>query len=178
MDRKIRITFFPANASKVRVISFSRRFGLILIGLAGLLSVFGYWLLVSGALHEPHNQSVERGRLKADNTALKDRVEGLEIDAHEVFKGLRHLESIKDEALLATGLENATSRNSRNAGGIWSFFRKIPNSHGDPGASLASARAISLFYDSTLVVLRNAKDESESFPTGLPVPRTALMTRG
>jgi murein DD-endopeptidase MepM/ murein hydrolase activator NlpD len=178
MDRKIRITFFPANASKVRVLSFSRRIGLVLIGLASLLSIFGYWLLISGALHEPKHQAAERNRLKADNTALKDRVEGLESDANEVSKGLRHLESIKDEALLATGLENAKAGNNRNASGLWSFFKQNSQFQADPGASLATARSISLFYDSTLVVLRNAKDQSEAFPTGLPVPRTAIMTRG
>jgi murein DD-endopeptidase MepM/ murein hydrolase activator NlpD len=177
MDRKIRITFFPANASKVRFLSFSRRSGLLLIGLASLLSIFGYWLLFSGALHEPREQSALRARLKADNTALKDRVEGLESDAQEVLKGLRHLEGIKDEALLATGLVNSGSSNGRNALGLWSFFKKHGTSEADPGASLASARAISLFYDSTLVVLRNAKDQSEAFPTGLPVSRSAIMTR-
>ncbi len=178
MDSKIRISFFPANASKVRVFVFSRRFGLLFLGVAGILSVLGFWLIVSGTLHESKNHKAERLRLKADNTALKERVEGLESDAQEVEKGLKHLENVRDEALLATGLESATPGNERTSGGIWTFFHRFQAHNADPGAALATARSISLFYDSTLVVLRNAQEQSESFPTGLPVPRSALLTRG
>jgi murein DD-endopeptidase MepM/ murein hydrolase activator NlpD len=176
MDQKIRITFYPANASRVRFIVFSRRIGLVLLGLATLLSIVGFWLVLSGSLHEPPQKSTERKRLRSENMALRERVEGLESDAREVGKGLKQLEGAKAEALLATGIENANL--GSDAGGIWNFFRKLPSHGSDIGASLARSRNIALFYDSTLVVLRNAQELSEALPTGSPVPRTSILTRG
>lgn len=177
MDKKIRISFFPANASKVSVISISRRFGLVLLGLCLLLSLAGFWMLLSGLLHEDPAKATARRKLRSENTALRERVEALEGDAHEVGKGLKRLEGLKDDALLATGLETAGQTRPNDAGGLWTFFQRLNPTADDPSASLAMAKNIALFYDSTLVVLRNAKEQSETFPTGLPVPRSALFTR-
>lgn len=176
MDQKIRITFYPANASRVRFIVFSRRIGLVLLGLATFFSIIGFWLVLSGSLHEDPRQTSERKRLRSENLALRERVEGLESDAREVSKGLKQLEGAKAEALLATGIESP--RPGGASGGVWSFFRKLPSQAGDYGASLAQARNIAVFYDSTLVVLRNARELSETLPTGWPVPRSAILTRG
>lgn len=177
MDRKIRVSFFPANASKVRALAISRRSGLIIATLGTLASLTGFWLLFSGALHESPEKTQTRKRLEGENATLRERVESLENEADEVQRGLKHLEGLKVDALLATGMELTERRTDQAANGIWDFFQKIPSEAGDPAGALLRARSIALFYDSTLVVLQHAQEESESFPTGLPVPRSAILTR-
>jgi len=111
-----------------------------------------------------------------ENAALRERIDQLDQDGKAIDKGFNRLEELKIDALMLTGLGNNGS-NNQGQGGLLQLLRALPNSR-DPAQALTRAKATTLFYDSTLVVLTNLQDQAARFPTGLPVPRGALLTRG
>src|SRR5690606_35997872 len=73
MDRKIRIFFFPRDASRVRVYELSRRVALALLFTLAPLCLLGFWLVFSGALRESPERRFARVKLEREAAALSEK---------------------------------------------------------------------------------------------------------
>src|SRR5690606_41725328 len=80
MDKKFRISFYPTDTSRVKVVSFSRRLGVLAACILVPLSILGVWLLFVGPLHEPPETRRMRQKLAEENRALKARVGSMNQD--------------------------------------------------------------------------------------------------
>ena len=58
MDKKFRISFYPKDASRVKVVTLSRRLAILAACIIVPLSVLGAWLVLSGVLHEPFGENL------------------------------------------------------------------------------------------------------------------------
>ena len=181
MDSKIHIHFFPRDATRVRVITFSRPLGLTLLFITLPLCLLGFWMVLSGVLHESPDRKLERRRLEHDNRSLHERTIALQHEANALENTLDTLESTRLRALLATGLETQEPRRSETRSLRFRFFHSRGS---DPGPAikhlawdLKQAQTASLFFDSSLFVLTRNKSLVEHFPTAFPVGRGALVIR-
>lgn len=178
MDRKIRIFFFPRDASRVRIITFSRRLGLA--GLIALLPLclFGFWFAFTGKLRENPERRVQRDKLVREAAALDEKTQLLQEELATLRRNLDSLESIRISVALSSGLEGQWSDDH---GGGAPAARYVPPPgfarDDDFSVPLARVRDISRFLDSTLIVLEREGPMSARLPTAPPVPRGTIVTR-
>jgi murein DD-endopeptidase MepM/ murein hydrolase activator NlpD len=187
MDRKIRIYFFPRDASRVRAIVFSRRMGLFALFASLPLCLLGVWLVVSGHLREDDTRRLERTKLEREASALNEKTGLLQKEIEVLRRNLDSLESIRISVTLSSGLETqredeeaardadrgTLSRAARFSGLVAGTPRA-----GDFAAPLNHVRGMSRFLDSTLIVLTREADLAARLPTLQPVAASAIMTRG
>jgi murein DD-endopeptidase MepM/ murein hydrolase activator NlpD len=176
MDEKFRISFFPKDTSRVKVVAVSRRWAILAACVVVPLALLGVWLALTGSLHEPDETRQLRKKLGQENGALEDRVGKLDQDLRGLRGDLARLEEQKVNALMISGVEYMEGERQKKSAGLFSFLRGAKG-RPDPGASLAKARALSASLDSTLSLLQAKADQVEGLPTGLPVAPAALPTR-
>lgn len=178
MDRKIRIFFFPRDASRVRIIAFSRR-----LGLAGLIAIvplclLGFWLAFTGKLRENPERRIQRDRLVREASALDEKTELLRDEMRALRRNLDSLESVRIRVALSSGLEGQWSE-ERGADAPATRYVPPPGFARDDDftAPLARVRGVSRFLDSTLIVLEREGPMTARLPTALPVARGTIVTR-
>ena len=180
MDHKIHIHFFPRDASRVRSIIFSRALGLTLIFTSLPLCLLGFWLVVSGTLHENPARKLERQKLERENRALRERTSQLQVEADALRQNLDSLESARIHALMATGLGSQETPRVESHH-RFSFFHSMGGTQQVPAANLARdlkrVREASLFFDSSLFVLSRNHNLAQHFPTAFPVGPGGLVIR-
>lgn len=176
MDKKIRINFFPADASRVKVLAFPRRLTIIAAAVLIPLAVLGFWLAFAGSLHESPETGSLRRRLAQENRALNAKVGKLDEDLSALQGDLGRLEEQKVTALVISGLEYAQSGKEEKGTSLFSFFRGA-QAKADVDAALGRARNISAYLDSTLRLLSEKQAVVEEVPTTYPVAQGAIVTR-
>ncbi len=177
MDKKFRISFYPKDTSRVKVVAVSRRFGILVACVIVPLSALGIWLLLSGVLHEPRETKAMRRKLGQENGALEERVGKLDQDLHNLHGDLGRLEEQKVNALMLSGVEYMEGEKRHKTSNLFSFFHGMQSSQTDVSASLVRARSISTYLDSTLDLLRERAAAVEGLPTTPPVGPEAIPTR-
>ena len=180
MNRKIHINFFPRDSSRVRVISFSHGLGLAFVFTTIPLCLIGFWLALSGVLHEKPARKLERQRLERENHALKEKTVALLHETNGLEQNLDSLESTRLRAVSATGLEASETHQTETRSGVFPFFHlgserssSVKNLSGD----LKRARQASLFFDSSLFVLSRNRYLASHLPTSYPIGSSALVIR-
>lgn len=182
MDRKIRIFFFPRDASRVRAIVVSRKTGIAAMLVALPLCLLGFWLVFSGRLRETPERRFERVKLERESEALRARTSVLQGEVASLRRSLDSLESVRIGVALSSGLEEAAAEDPAAARG--GRLLRLPGfgvrtaTRSDFSLSLARARTISQNFDSTLFVLSREKDLAARLPTLWPVAAGAVVTRG
>lgn len=183
MDPKIRIFFFPRDASRIRTIVFSRKVGFAAMLVALPLCLLGFWLALGGQLRESPERKFERVKLERETEALSARTAVLQEEIASLRRNLDSLESVRISVALSSGLTEADAEDpvDDRAG----RFLRIPgfggggaDGRGDFSAPLARARAISQTLDSTLFVLSRDANLAARLPTLWPVSATSVVTRG
>jgi murein DD-endopeptidase MepM/ murein hydrolase activator NlpD len=177
MDKKFRISFYPKDTSRVKIVALSRRFGILAACVIVPLSVLGMWLVVTGTLHEPSETKAIRNKLGQENGALEDRVGKLDQDLHRLHGDLGRLEEQKVNALMLSGVEYMEGEKQHKSSSLFSFFHGMSSMKTDVSASLVRARSISAYLDSTLELLRERAAFVEGLPTTQPVSAEAMPTR-
>ncbi|MEO7426566.1 MAG: M23 family metallopeptidase [Fibrobacteria bacterium] len=177
MDHKFRISFYPKDSSQVKVLTLSRRLGIIIASIILPLALLGVWLLVSGTLHEPAETNDMRKKLGQENGTLEDRVGKLDEDLQGLRGELSKLEEQKVKALMISGVDYMEGEKQQKSSSLFSFFRNLAPMKTDVGASLNRAKAISGYLDSTLSLLRDKAALVEELPTSPPVSPEAIPTR-
>ena len=177
MDKKFRISFYPKDASRVKVVTLSRRLAILAACIIVPLSVLGAWLVLSGVLHEPSETRQIRTKLGQENGALGDRVGKLDQDLRDLRRDLSLLEEQKVSALMITGVEYMEGEKQTKSSSLFSFFHNLSPTKTDVSASLVRAKAISAYLDSTLHLLQEQAALVEGLPTAPPVSREAIPTR-
>jgi murein DD-endopeptidase MepM/ murein hydrolase activator NlpD len=187
MDRKIRIYFFPRDASRVRAIVFSRRLGIAALFAALPLCLFGFWLMTTGTLREDDARRLERSKLEREAAALNEKTGSLQEEIAVLRRNLDSLESIRIGVTLSSGLESLREDEDANQNverGTLSRAARLTGLVGgssrsrDFSAPLTRVRDMSRFLDSTLIVLTRESDLAARLPTLKPVAASAIMTRG
>jgi murein DD-endopeptidase MepM/ murein hydrolase activator NlpD len=179
MDRKIRIYFFPGDASRVRAIVFSRRVGIAALLAALPLCLLGFWLVFTGKLRENPERRFERGKLERETAALNDKTALLQQEIELLGRNLDSLESIRIRVALSSGLEAQRADGPGPADRRTHFGGRgagVPRAS-DFAVPLARVRGISHFMDSTLFVLSRDADLAGRLPTARPVSPQAIVTR-
>src|SRR5690606_41779072 len=100
MDKKFRISFYPTDTSRVKVVSFSRRLGVLAACMLVPLSILGVWLLFVGPLHEPPETRRMRQKLAEANRALKARVGSMNQDMQVLRSHLAPLEDVQVKGVM------------------------------------------------------------------------------
>lgn len=177
MDKKFRISFYPKDASRVKVVSFSRRFAVLAASILLPLAAIGAFLVLAGYLHDPPETKELRKKLALENRALEDRVGKLDQDLRGLRGDLAHLEEQKVNALMLSGVEYADAEKQHKSSSLFSFFHGMASIKSDVGVSLERARGISAYFDSTLKLLQTQGPLVEGLPTGYPVAAEAIVTR-
>lgn len=177
MDKKFRISFYPKDASQIKVVSLSRRLAFLAIAVLIPLSVLGVWLFLSGSLHEPSETRAMRAKLGQENGALEDRVGKLDQDLRGLRGDLSRLEEQKVNALMISGVDYMEGDKQQKSSSLFSFFHSLAPMKTDVGASLKRARSISAYLDSTLDLLQQRAALVEGLPTSPPVSPEAIPTR-
>jgi murein DD-endopeptidase MepM/ murein hydrolase activator NlpD len=186
MDKKIRIYFFPRDASRVRAIVFSRRAGLVALIAALPVCLLGFWLVFTGKLRENPERRSERSKLERETSALNEKTSVLQDEIGGLRRNLDSLESIRIGVVISSGLEaqkgeeEAGETERARSRGLLRFpglSAGVPRA-GDVARPLAAVRAMSHFMDSTLYVLTRDADIAALLPTASPVAAQAIVTRG
>lgn len=177
MDRKFRVSFYPSDASRVKVVSMSRRLAIAGAAILVPLSGFGIWLLFAGPLHENPETYQLRKKLAQENRALSERVGHLDGDLKALRKDMAGLEAQKVDALLLSGIGYMEEEKRGKSSRLFSFFQDLDPMEVDVDASLERARALSGSLDSTLNLLSSRSDLVEGLPTSYPVSADAIVTR-
>jgi len=187
MDRKIRIYFFPRDASRVRAIVLSRRMGLAILFSALPLCLLGFWLVATGKLREDETRRFEREKLEREAAALSEKTGLLQDEIEVIKRNLDSLESIRIGVTLSSGLEAQKEEETRGrdvdrgslsrAARLAGMVTAAPRAR-DFAAPLERVRGMSHFLDSTLIVLTREADLAARLPTLRPVAAHAIMTRG
>ncbi len=177
MDKKFRISFYPKDASRVKVVTFSRQFLIFTVCISFLLSSIGVSLVLLGNLHEAPETRQLRKQLELENQALEQRVGQLDQDLHGLRGDLSHLEEQKVNALMLSGVQYLEEGKQRKGANLFSFFHSLAPMKTDVGASLLKAQRISTYFDSTLKLLEGQGRLVDGLPTGYPVAAEALVTR-
>jgi murein DD-endopeptidase MepM/ murein hydrolase activator NlpD len=175
MDHKFRISFYPKDTSRVKVVALSRRVGILAACVILPLSVLGAWLIFAGPLHERAATAALRSRLAHENGALEDRVGKLDEDLRGLHGDLSRLEEQKVNALMLSGVEYMEGEKQHKSSSLFSFFHPVSSS--DVSASLTRARALSASLDTTLSLLTAKSALVEGLPTASPVGPEAIPTR-
>jgi murein DD-endopeptidase MepM/ murein hydrolase activator NlpD len=176
MDRKIRIFFFPRDASRVRAIVVPRKVALALLFTVAPLCLLGFWLALSGVLRESPERRLERGRLERETSALSGKTDRLQDEVIKLRRDLDSLEALRIRVSMSSGVEGQKSSGRAAPERFSGFSAKVPRA-ADIAAPLAKARAVSRFMDSALFVLTRDGDRAARLPTSNPAPG-ALVTRG
>jgi murein DD-endopeptidase MepM/ murein hydrolase activator NlpD len=176
MDRKIRIYFFPRDASRVRAFVLSRRFALVLLFTLVPLCLLGFWLFLSGALRESPERRFERGKLERETAALSEKTDLLRREVEGLHRNLDSLEALRIRVTQSSGLEGQQPVERAAPTRFSGLSAKVPRAE-DLAAPLAKVRGISRFMDSTLFVLAHAADRAARLPTARPVAANAIVTR-
>lgn len=180
MDRKIRIYFFPRDASRIRAIVLSRPLGLAFLFVALPLCVLGYWIGFSGKLRESPERHFERTKLERETAALNEKTAALQSGISGLRKNLDSLESVRISVTLSSGLEPGKVEEERTVSDrARHLFGFVSRSHRTEEftRALAEARGISQFMDSSLFVLARDADLVERLPTVRPVAAHGIVTR-
>lgn len=180
MDRKIRIFFFPRDASRVRVYELSRRVALALLFTLAPLCLLGFWLVFSGALRESPERRFARVKLEREAAALSEKSGLLREEVERLRRNLDSLEALRIRVALSSGLEGQrpVEETRRDPPARFSgFASSVPRAE-DLAAPLAMVRGISRFLDSTLFVLSRDAERAARLPTASPVPAGGVVTRG
>lgn len=177
MDRKFRISFYPSDASRVKVLSMSRRRLIAAVAVLVPLSAIGIWLLFAGYLHESAETRQLRRKLAQENRALEERVGKLDHDLSGLRKDLSSLEEQKVNALMLSGIGYLEDEKREKGSRLFSLFQDMTPRKSDVDASLRRARSLSVSLESTLVLLDSRADLVEGLPTSYPVPPEAIVTR-
>ncbi len=178
MDEKFRVSFYPADSSKIREFSFSRKLGLSLAVLLVPISLGGFWLTCSGAIREDDHTGRIRDKLVSENTTLKGRSSDLEREMAQVHKHLDELEAEKINLSLLSGLEHLQDQGMEKQNTLFSFFRSFSSPQINDIEALRQAQDVSSYFDSILAILEENPNQSAAIPTGLPIQNDALMIRG
>jgi murein DD-endopeptidase MepM/ murein hydrolase activator NlpD len=189
MDKKIRIYFFPRDASRVRAIVFSQRAGIVGLVAALPLCLLGFWLVFTGKLRENPERRFERSKLERETSALNEKTSVLQDEIGGLRRNLDSLESIRIGVVISSGLEAQEGAGENGDVGETERARtggllRIPGLSGgvpraeDVARPLAAVRAMSHFLDSTLYVLTRDADIAALLPTASPVSAQAIVTRG
>lgn len=181
MDRKIRIDFFPRDASRVRSIVFSRRAAIAGAAVVLPLCALGFWLMLSGMLREDPARRFERLKLERETGALKEKTTQLRGEVDALRRRLDSLESVRIRVSLSSGLEGPVNRegsdNLARRFRLLGFRSDAPRGE-DFDRALNRARATARFLDSSLFVLTQESDRAARLPTMPPVGPEAILTRG
>jgi murein DD-endopeptidase MepM/ murein hydrolase activator NlpD len=182
MDRKIRIYFFPRDASRVRAIVFSRRAGTLALVAALPLCLLGFWLVFTGELRESPERRFERDKLERETSALNEKTTLLQDEIEALRRNLDSLESIRIRVALSSGLEAQRLEETADpaTSGSGARYGGSPGSgthDGDFSGPLEKVRGISRFMDSTLIVLAREASRTARLPTAAPVAPGAIVTR-
>lgn len=184
MDNKIRIYFFPRDASRVRAIVFSRRLGFAALLAALPVCLLGFWLVFSGKLRESPSRRAERAKLERETAALNEKTALLQDEIGQLRRNLDSLESVRIGVVISSGLEpqkdEEEEAETRRAGGLLRFTglsAGVARAR-DVARPLAAVRSMSHFMDSTLFVLTRDADVAALLPTASPVAGPAIVTRG
>jgi murein DD-endopeptidase MepM/ murein hydrolase activator NlpD len=175
MDRKIRIHFFPRDASRVRSLVFPRRLAIAVIAAALPLCLLGFWLVLTGGLREDPQRRTERLKLERETQALGQKTSVLQDETERLRKNLDSLESVRIRVTMASGLESQDARRE-NRNRVRLFGSRAPRSE-DFTRLLERVRRTSHFMDSSLFILERQPDLAASLPTVYPVHSSALVTR-
>jgi murein DD-endopeptidase MepM/ murein hydrolase activator NlpD len=178
MDKKFRISFYPRDTSRVKVVSFPRRFGILALSAILVAAGLGIALAVAGFLHERPETRELRKKLAVENKALSDRVGKLDDDMRGLRGDLSRLEEQRINTLMMTGVDYLEGEKQKKASTLFSFFPKFSGIETDISASLARAEKIATYFDSTLQLLQRQRALVEGLPTGYPVSTEAILTRG
>ncbi len=181
MDRKIRIDFFPKDASRVRSIAFSRRWAIAGTAVVLPLCLLGFWLVFSGALREDSDRRFERLKLERETEALSEKTAQLQREVEILRKQLDSLESVRIRVSLSSGLETPLAQDPVDDIGrrfrLFGSTSDAPRSE-DFDRTLEQARAAARFLDSSLHVLTRQAERTAELPTLRPVGPEAILTRG
>jgi murein DD-endopeptidase MepM/ murein hydrolase activator NlpD len=177
MDRKIRIHFFPRDASHVRSIVLSRRVAITLAALALPLCLLGFWLVLSGGLREDPQRRIERIKLERETRALSEKTTALLEETERLHKNLDSLEAVRSRVTMASGLESQKTEAARKEGPRFRIFGPGAPKPSDFTRMLARVRRTSHFMDSSLFVLTKNPTLAANLPTIYPVSSAALITR-
>ncbi len=177
MDKKFRILFYPKDASRVKVFSFSRRFGLLVAGTILVFAGLGIALSVAGFLHERPETYELRKKLAVENRVLSERVGAIVLDMRGLKSDLGRLEEQRINTLMMTGGDYIEGEKQQKAASLFSFFPNFSGIKTDISASLERAQKISSYFDSTIQLLQRQKDRVDELPTGYPVSTEAILTR-
>lgn len=186
MDRKIRIFFFPRDASRVRTIVLSQRAGIVALCAALPLCLLGIWLVMSGHLREDEGRRFQRAKLEREAAALDEKTAVLRDEVAKLQRNLDSLESIRIGVTISSGLEIQREDEGRSAAPRGALARAARLSGFVTGGARArdlsvpldQVRGVSRFFDSTLIVLTRESDVAIRLPTLKPVSYDAIMTRG
>ena len=177
MDKKFRISFYPKDTSRVKVVAFSRRMGILITCIVLPLAAIGAGLVLAGYLHEPSSTREFRKKLAVENRALEDRVGKLDQDLRGLRRDLARLDEQKVNASMISGVEYMEEEKQHKSSSLFSFFHGLAHTQTDVAASLEQAKGISAYFDSTLKLLERQGSLVEGLPTGYPVAAEAIVTR-
>jgi murein DD-endopeptidase MepM/ murein hydrolase activator NlpD len=177
MDRKIRIHFFPRDASRVRSIVLSRRLAIALAACVLPLCLLGFWLVLSGGLREDPRRKVERLKLERETRALSEKTALLQQETGKLRKNLDSLEAVRSRVTLASGLESQAPVSPVTEPTRFRIFGSGGPRPDDFTRMLARVKRTSHFMDSSLFVLTKNPDMAANLPTIYPVSPEALITR-
>ncbi len=177
MDDKFRVSFYPKDTTRVKVVAFPRKVAIILSCIILPLALMGVWLVFAGTLHEPREEKIIRRHLSEENRALRSRVGQLDEDLKGLRGDLTHLEDQKVNALMISGVEYMDGEKRSKTSSLFSFFHGRNRSSIDVGESLRRAKIISAYFDTTLRLLHDQGQLVESLPTSYPVSAEAIITR-
>lgn len=178
MDRKIRIHFFPRDASRVRSLVFSRRLALAGLAAALPLCLLGFWLVLSGGLREDARRNAERRKLENEARVLGEKTEALKNETRALSRNLDSLESVRIRVMMASGLEAQRAEAPDGARSRpFRLFGTRARRPEDFTRALERARKASHFMDSSLFILRSKSDLAARLPTIYPVGASAIVTR-
>ncbi|HEX2613274.1 MAG TPA: peptidoglycan DD-metalloendopeptidase family protein [Fibrobacteria bacterium] len=175
MDRKIRIFFFPRDASRVRAIVVSRKLALAALFTVAPLCLLGFWLALSGVLRESPERRAERDRLESETSALSGKTSRLQDEVERLRGNLDTLEALRVRVAISSGIEGPRGATQSAPERFSGLSAKVPRA-GDIAAPLSKVRGIGRFLDSTLFVLTRDADRAARLPTANPAPG-ALVTR-
>jgi murein DD-endopeptidase MepM/ murein hydrolase activator NlpD len=177
MDRKIRIHFFPRDASRVRSIVLSRRLAIALAACVLPLCLLGFWLALSGGLREDPLRKAERIKLERETRALSEKTALLQEETGRLRKNLDSLEAVRSRVTFASGLESQKPASPETEPARFRIFGSGAPRPGDFTRMLARVKRTSQFMDSSLFVLTKNPDMAANLPTVYPVSPEALITR-
>jgi murein DD-endopeptidase MepM/ murein hydrolase activator NlpD len=175
MDRKIRIFFFPRDASRVRAFVVRRKVALAALFTLVPLCLAGFWLALSGALRESPERRFERDKLERETSALSGKTDRLQGEVERLRRDLDSLEALRVRVTISSGIEGQRSAGRAAPERFSGFSAKVPRAS-DLAAPLAKVRGIGRFLDSALFVLSRDADRAARLPTASPAPG-ALVTR-